>query len=137
MVDHKLVDHVAARGPSLREELGSALADCEIVGEVRGRGFLLGVEYVDPRDGQSFLPDVLDTAGLVDARALERGLLVTSTQSTSDGFAGDQTLLAPAFTSTDAELTEMIERFAEVLAEVEHDAKEALTGSGAGPRAKQ
>ena len=27
-----------------------------IVREVRGRGFLLGVDYVDPRDGRSFLP---------------------------------------------------------------------------------
>ena len=137
MVDHQLVGHVAARGPSLREELETALAGCEIVGEVRGHGFLLGVEYVDPRDGQSFPPDSLDLAGLVDAKALERGLLVASTHSTSDGFAGDQTVLAPAFTSTDEELTEMVERFAKVLAEVEHDVQEALTGPGAAARGEQ
>jgi len=131
MVEHKLVDRVAARGPLLRDELKAALAGREIVGEVRGRGFLLGVEYVDPRDGQSFLPVELDTAGLVDTKALERGLLVTSTQSTSDGFAGDQTLLAPAFTSTDDELAEMIERFAKVVTDVEHEVKEALAGSSA------
>ena len=137
MVDHQLVDHVAARGPSLREELETALAGCEIVGEVRGRGFLLGVEYVDPRDGQSFPPDSLDLAGLVDAKALERGLLVASTHSTSDGFAGDQTVLAPAFTSTDEELAEMVERFAKVLAEVEHDVQEALSGRSAAARGEQ
>ncbi len=137
MVDHQLVGHVTARGPSLREELETALAGCEIVGEVRGHGFLLGVEYVDPRDGQSFLPDALDTAGLVDAKALERGLLVTSTHPTSDGFAGDQTLLAPAYTSTDEELAEMIERFAETVAEVERNVKAALTGPGAAARGEQ
>ncbi len=137
IVGHKLVDHIAARGPSLREELETALAGCEIVGEVRGRGFLLGVDYVDPRDGQSFPPDSLDLAGLVDAKALERGLLVASTHSTSDGFAGDQTVLAPAFTSTDEELAEMVERFAKVLAEVEHDVQEALSGRGAVARAEQ
>ncbi|MCH6551600.1 MAG: aspartate aminotransferase family protein [Planctomycetes bacterium] len=137
MVDHQLVGRVTARGPSLREELEAALAGCEIVGEVRGHGFLLGVEYVDPRDGQSFLPDALDTAGLVDAKALERGLLVTSTHPTSDGFAGDQTLLAPAYTSTDEELAEMIERFAETVAEVERNVKAALTGPGAAARGEQ
>ncbi|GMQ95761.1 MAG: aspartate aminotransferase family protein [Gammaproteobacteria bacterium] len=137
MVDNKLVERVAERGPSLREELESALSGCEIVGEVRGRGFLLGVDYLDPRDRQSFLPDVLDTAARVDARALERGLLVASTCSTSDGFAGDQTLLAPAFTSTDAELAEMIERFASTLADVERDVREALAGPGACARAEQ
>jgi len=126
LVAHALVDRVAARGPSLREELEAALAGCELVGEVRGRGFLLGVEYVDPRDGQSFLPDALDVARRIDEQALARGLLVLSTHSTADGWAGDQTLLAPAFTSSDEELREMIARFAETVREVERDVGEAL-----------
>ncbi|HZB00815.1 MAG TPA: aminotransferase class III-fold pyridoxal phosphate-dependent enzyme, partial [Actinomycetota bacterium] len=45
-----LVERVRERGPSLRGELASALEDVPIVGEVRGLGFLLGVELVDPRD---------------------------------------------------------------------------------------
>ena len=40
----------------LRDELEAALADVPIVREVRGHGYLLGVSYVDPRDGESFLP---------------------------------------------------------------------------------
>jgi len=80
--------------------------------EVRGHGFLLGIEYVDPRDGKSFLPPELRTAGRVDDVAFENGLITYSTMPTRDGFAGDQTLFAPPFTSTDAELDEMVERFA-------------------------
>ncbi len=137
LFEHQLVGRVAARGPSLRDELESALGGCEIVGEVRGRGFLLGVEYVDPRDGHSFLPEALDVAARVDAKALERGLLVTSTQSTRDGFAGDQTLLAPAFTSTDEELAEMIARFAETVVEVEREVKSALADAGGAPGAER
>ena len=53
----RLVERVAERGPSLRDELEAALDAFDLVGEVRGRGFLLGVELVDPRDGASFLPD--------------------------------------------------------------------------------
>jgi adenosylmethionine-8-amino-7-oxononanoate aminotransferase len=34
---------------------------------------------------------------------------------TRDGFAGDQTLFAPPFTSTDDELAEMVERYAKAL----------------------
>ena len=126
IIDNKLVERVAARGPSLREELEAALAGCDIVGEVRGHGFLLGVDYVDPRDGQSLLPDTLGAAALIDNKALDRGLLVTSTHSTRDGFAGDQTLLAPAFTSKDEELEDMINRFAKTLDEVEHEIKATL-----------
>jgi adenosylmethionine-8-amino-7-oxononanoate aminotransferase len=110
---------VRDRGPRLHEQLQSALKGSRIVGEVRGRGFLLGVELVDPRDGTSFLPHELDAATLVDDIAFELGLLVSSTHSTPDGYAGDEVLLAPAYTSTDAELDEMVKRFRATIDEVE------------------
>ena len=111
IVRHKLVDRVRERGPLLLEQIQAALKGSPIVGEVRGRGFLLGVELVDPRDGKSFLPHELDAATLVDDIAFELGLLVSSTHSTPDGYAGDEVLIAPAYTSTDDELDEMVERF--------------------------
>ena len=119
LVKHRLVDRVRERGPRLLDELRAALKGSSIVGEVRGRGFLLGVELVDPRDGRSFLPDELDAASLVDDTAFGLGLLVSSTHSTKDGYAGDEVLLAPAYTSSDAELAEMVERFAGTIASLE------------------
>ena len=121
-----LVERVRERGPSLRAALEEAVGGLDLVLEVRGRGFLLGVELVDPRDGVSFLPDEIDVADLVDRVALEHGVLVTSSHSSPDRFAGDQTLLAPAYTSTDEELAAMIERFAAALAEVEAIVRERL-----------
>ena len=126
LVERGLVDRVRERGPNLRLELEASLAGSEIVREVRGRGFLLGVELVDPRDGESFLPVELDAASLVDDTAFEHGLLVTSTHPQADGFAGDQVLLAPAFVSSDAELAEMVERFAAALEDVERTIKGSL-----------
>ena len=114
-----LVEHVRERGQRLRRELEDALADVPMVGEVRGHGFLLGVEYVDPRDGESFLPPELGVAGRIDETALdEHGLVLLSTQPTRDGYAGDQSLFAPAFTARDEELAEMVERFAAVVRDV-------------------
>ena len=126
LVREGLVERVRDRGPSLRDELESAVGELGIVREVRGRGFLLGIELVDPRDGESFLPEDLEVAELVDQVAYEHGVLVTSSHSTPDGFTGDQVLLAPAFTSTDDELEAMIERVAEALADVERRVEEAL-----------
>jgi adenosylmethionine-8-amino-7-oxononanoate aminotransferase len=114
----RLVERVRERGPRLRRELEDTLRDVPLVREVRGHGFLLGIEYADPRDGESFLPPELGVAAKIDAAALEHGLVVLSTQPTRDGYAGDQTLFAPAFTATDEELTEMVERFAAVAREV-------------------
>ena len=109
--DEKLLERVASRGPRLRAELGAALSDVAIVSEVRGHGFLLGVEYVDPRDKSSFLPPELGVAGRVEQACFDNGLIIYSTQPTRDGFAGDQSLFAPPFVATEEDLAEMVERF--------------------------
>jgi adenosylmethionine-8-amino-7-oxononanoate aminotransferase len=116
----------------LRDELEAALEGFDVVREVRGRGFLLGVELVDPRDGESFLPVELDAASLVDDTAFEHGLLVTSTHPQADGYAGDQVLLAPAYVSTDEELAEMVDRFRATIESVEPRIEDSLPPVGAG-----
>jgi adenosylmethionine-8-amino-7-oxononanoate aminotransferase len=121
-----LVDRVRERGPRLRDQLADALKDVPLVREVRGHGFLLGVEYVDPSDGASFLPPELRTAGRVDAVAFEHGLVILSTMPTRDGYAGDQSLFAPAFTASDVELTEMVERFAAAVRQVSDEVSARL-----------
>ena len=89
---------------------------------------------VDPSDGESFLPLDLDVAALVDGTAFEHDVLVTSTHSQADGYAGDQTLLAPAYVSTDEELAEMVGRFADAIRVVERVVKDALSSPTANGR---
>jgi adenosylmethionine-8-amino-7-oxononanoate aminotransferase len=122
-----LVDHVRERGARLRDELERALAGVDLVAEVRGHGYLLGVEYQDPRSGD-FLPPELRVAGRVDDVALENGLVTLSTQPTRDGMAGDQSLFAPPFTTTDDELAEMVSRFAASVRQVGEEVERELAG---------
>jgi hypothetical protein len=51
---------------------------------------------------------------------------VTSTHPQADGYAGDQTLLAPAYISTDEELAEIVDRFRATIASVERSLKDSL-----------
>ncbi len=131
-----LVERVRERGAELREELADALKDVPMVREVRGRGYLLGVSFVDPRDGESFLPPELRVAGRIDQAAFDRELITLSTMPTRDGYAGDQTLFAPPFTTPDEELEEMVSRFADavhqVAAEVESELSSSPTASPTG-----
>jgi adenosylmethionine-8-amino-7-oxononanoate aminotransferase len=129
--EHELVERVRAEGPRLLESLREALAGSEIVAEVRGRGFLLGIDYADPRDGRSFLPPELGVARRIDVEALARGLVVYSTQPTADGYAGDQTLVAPAFTSTEQELSLIVERMADTVRAVEQEVLSELESATA------
>jgi adenosylmethionine-8-amino-7-oxononanoate aminotransferase len=124
-----LIERVHDRGARLLDELRDALAGIPIVREVRGHGYLLGVSFVDPRDGESFLPPALRLGARIDAAAFDRELIVLSTQPTRDGYAGDQTLFAPAFTATDEELGEMVSRFADVVRSVAVDVEPDLAGA--------
>jgi adenosylmethionine-8-amino-7-oxononanoate aminotransferase len=128
-----LVEHVSRRGAQLRKELQAALHDVAMVKEVRGHGYLLGIEYVDPRDGEAFLPAELKVAGRIDDLALERGLVILSTQPTGDGYAGDQSLFAPAFTTSDEDLAEMVRRVTGVIKDVSAELDRELAGRDAMP----
>jgi adenosylmethionine-8-amino-7-oxononanoate aminotransferase len=122
-----LVDRVRDRGTKLLEELGAAINAIPMVREVRGHGYLLGVSFVDPRDGDSLLPRELRVGARIDEAAFERGLIVLSTQPTRDGYAGDQTLFAPPFTATDEELAEMVSRFGDTVRHVAEGVERELS----------
>jgi adenosylmethionine-8-amino-7-oxononanoate aminotransferase len=62
----------------------------------------------------------------MDDVAFERGLVILSTQPTRDGYAGDQSLFAPPFTSSDDELDEMVSRFADSVREVATEVESKL-----------
>jgi adenosylmethionine-8-amino-7-oxononanoate aminotransferase len=129
MRSERLVERVADRGPRLRDQLANALAGIPLVREVLGHGYLLGVEYVDPRDGRSFLPPELRVAGRIDGVAFDKGLITLSTMPTRDGYAGDQTLFAPPFTTTDEELAEMVARFADTVRQVAESLEPELSAT--------
>lgn len=126
-----LVTRVDARGPRLRDQLQDALRDLASVREVRGRGYLLGVELVDPRDGASPLPDALDVERIVTEAALGRDLLLAATSTAADGYVGDQVLLAPAYTMSDDELDALVACTAAALGDAERAIERALAGAPA------
>jgi len=123
-----LINRVRERGETLRRQLEDALRDIPMVGEVHGHGYLLGVHYVDPRDPSRFLPPELGVAGKIDREAMARGLITLSTMPTRDGFAGDQTLFAPPFITSDDDLAEMVSRFAATIRQVAAGIEPALRG---------
>lgn len=125
-----LVEAVRERGPVLRAQIEDAVGELAIVGEVRGRGFLLGIELVDPRDGTSILPATLGVAELVERETLAHGLLVVANAAGAEGWAGDQILLAPAFTSTDDELALIAQRLRTALEAVQVAIERALGEEG-------
>lgn len=104
----RLVERVAADGPRLLAALRTELGGIEAVGDVRGRGFFAGVEFVaDRATKRPFAPE-LGVAGRVGRAALAEGLLCYPLAGNVDGVAGDVILLAPPYNASAAELEELV-----------------------------
>lgn len=87
-----------------------------IIGEVRGRGLLLGVEFVADRATRApFAPEDGITSRVVRA-CFDQGLVV---YPAATGACIDAVLVAPPLTITSGEITELLDRFDRALAAVE------------------
>jgi 4-aminobutyrate aminotransferase-like enzyme len=73
--DDKLVENAAAMGKVLREGLGELKAKYTIIGDVRGRGLMQGVELVKDEKGGDRTPGVEQTLRFFE-ESKKRGLLV-------------------------------------------------------------
>jgi adenosylmethionine-8-amino-7-oxononanoate aminotransferase len=102
LLREQLFDRVAPAGAALRRAL-APLAASRFVGDVRGRGLLLGVEFVSDRDARMPFPAPMGVAERVRQVAYENGVSVYPIQGCVDGAAGDHVLLAPPFILSDAE----------------------------------
>ncbi|HEU4850638.1 MAG TPA: aspartate aminotransferase family protein [Telluria sp.] len=111
----RLLPQVRARGAFLQRELKEALASHEFVGDVRGRGLLIGVELVEDRATRRPFPPSRRLHAAVKARAMENGLMVYPMGGTIDGESGDHVLLAPPFTCTEADLREVVSRLVDAI----------------------
>jgi adenosylmethionine-8-amino-7-oxononanoate aminotransferase len=108
-------DLVAAsrtKGERLLAGLEARLGGHPHVGEVRGRGLLVGIELVADRTTRDPFPrSARITEGVVRA-ARERGILVYSGTGNANGVDGDLILLGPPFIITDDELDTVVEQVA-------------------------
>ena len=105
--DERLVEAAATRGAQLRAALVEALADEPWVGEVRGRGLLIGIELVADRSSKAPHPRSARVTEriLTAAKGQEGdGLLLYSATAQANGTDGDQLVIGPPFVIGDAEL---------------------------------
>ncbi|EKT4523561.1 aspartate aminotransferase family protein [Pseudomonas putida] len=79
LVEHRLAEHAEAMGQRLRNHLLGLQQDYPQLGDVRGRGLMLGVELVDPageRDALGHPPASRALAPKVQRECLRRGLIL-------------------------------------------------------------
>jgi adenosylmethionine-8-amino-7-oxononanoate aminotransferase len=89
------------------------------VGDIRGRGLLIGIELVTDRDSKA--PAAASLAGVIKNTAMENGLIIYPGGGTADGRSGAHILLAPPFIYNSDNVGELIDKLVMVLASVDFE----------------
>ena len=111
---HDLIARCATMGRLFHQRL-QALRDLPHVGDIRGRGLLAGIEFVEDVDsGAPFLREQR-FAERFTASAERAGLMVWPNTGQADGLNGDLVMLAPPFVISEAEIDEIVTRFRSAL----------------------
>jgi adenosylmethionine-8-amino-7-oxononanoate aminotransferase len=110
-----LLGAVTVRGAALRRMLREAFGNHPHVGDIRGRGLLIGLELVADRDSKAPFDPARRLHAVIKDEAMARGLMLYPMGGTIDGRHGDHILLAPPFIATEAELAEITSRLADTL----------------------
>jgi len=118
--EENLVDRSAEMGAKLRAGL-SPLEEHPHVGQIRGKGLLVGIELVEDRESRQ--PASAQRMGEVISGCKELGLIVGKNGDTTPGFNNVITL-CPPLNITDDDLTFIVETL-----------KEVFEGSASGDRA--
>lgn len=115
--DNGLIDRIRADGSHLGEQM-RALAGLPLVGDVRGRGFLHGIEIVADKVRRRPFPRALRMAERVAAACAERGVIVLAGNAAVDGTDGDTIVVAPPYVTTREELELIVATLREALVDV-------------------
>lgn len=113
-----LLSNVSHIGALLRDELSTALADHPLVGDIRGRGLLLGIELVADRDSKT--PADPGLAMRIKNAAMQDGLLIYPGSGTADGKMGAHILLAPPFVYESTHVDELVTKLVTVLDRIDN-----------------
>jgi adenosylmethionine-8-amino-7-oxononanoate aminotransferase len=79
------------------------------VGDVRGRGLMLGLELVADKETRRAFPRAEKKAEALAATCFEGGLVTYPSGGAATGADGDVVMLAPPFVVTESQLMEMVD----------------------------
>jgi adenosylmethionine-8-amino-7-oxononanoate aminotransferase len=79
-----------------------------MVGDVRGKGLMMAVEFVKDRATKAPFPRAEKFAERFTEKAFQNGLVLWPNVGNADGTNGDLIMISPPFTVTREEISEMV-----------------------------
>lgn len=115
---HELVNRCAEMGAFLRARLEELAQRQPIIGDIRGKGLLIGIEFVRDRATRAPFPSTARLVQRIVEAALARGLILRGRQGSGVDREGDHILLSPPFTITRDECVSLVDRLEAAITDV-------------------
>jgi len=121
---------VECKGVYLKNQLEKLKGQFSFIGDVRGKGLLLGIEFVEDRDTKTPFPRKSLITQKVIALAKEKGLLVYPAGAGIDGVNGDAIIVSPPLTITKREIENLVFLLKETFAAFSSQINAGTVGDG-------
>ena len=109
-LDDGLLEQVTGKGDRLRSLLADRFGEHPNIGDIRGRGLFVGIEFVADRESKEAFPASDGIPGKLKAAAMENALICYPGGGSVDGRAGAHLLLAPPFIAEDQHFAELADK---------------------------
>jgi hypothetical protein len=124
MQRENLFTRPAEIGATLMARLKDLAARHEVIGEIRGRGLLIGIEFVTDRKTRRPFPERQAFTGRLVKAMRDRNVLVAAGAPQSNlGRHGDHIQLSPPFIISESEVSQITEALDDALVEVARHAE--------------
>ena len=116
MKEHKIVENVRNVEHVFADGLKKVESENQIVGQIRGKGFMWGIELVKNKSTKMPFEKKVAAANVVTNECIEQGLIIYPGTGMIDGIEGDNFLLAPPLVTTKVQALEIMEKLSAGLA---------------------
>lgn len=108
LLKHKLVERCAKMGVYLKQQLQRLAKREPLIGDVRGEGLFLGVEFVQNQATRQPFPRATQFMEKVVQAAFSQGVILTGRFGIGTKMDGDHISICPPYTITEAECDELV-----------------------------
>ncbi|MBD8068050.1 aspartate aminotransferase family protein [Bacillus sp. PS06] len=115
---NQLVNQAHVMGDYLYEKLVELKKHIPIIGDVRGKGLLIGMEFVSNQENKRPFSKDLDITSEIISKAQFNGLLLYPAVAGIEGYGGDAILIAPPLTIKQDEIDRLVDLLEQTLMEI-------------------
>ena len=115
ILEQGLIDQVRSKSLKFRAALQERFGEHPNVGDIRGRGLFVGMEFVSDRDSKTPFDPAQGLHKKFKQAAFFAGLICYPMGGTIDGRQGDHVLLAPPFIIDDSHIIEIVDKLDQAL----------------------